>query len=70
MALEQTTTVDLLRMLTSRDARKRAWKPRSWGSYSDSSDESMLCDIIDTLAKRIDGKECGPETRDPLEGES
>lgn len=30
----------------------------------------MLADIIDTLARRIDGKERGPEVKDPLDSES
>jgi hypothetical protein len=30
----------------------------------------MRADIIDTLAKRLDGKERGPETKDPLESEA
>lgn len=65
MSIEQTPTIDLLRMLISRDARKHAWERDSWGSYSDFSDESMLADIIDTLAKRIDGKAQGPEPENP-----
>lgn len=70
MIPSQIPTIDLLRMLTSREARKRSHESRSWAGYSDSSDESLLCDIIDTLAKRIDGKAHGPETKDPLDSET
>lgn len=58
MDTKQTATTDLLRMLVDRDARKRAWErdPGNWG-YSDSSDDNMRDDIIDTLAERIDGKD-------------
>lgn len=66
MDTKQTTTADLLRLLTDRDARKRAWERTAWGSYSDSSDDRMREDIIDALAGRIDGKERGPEPKDPL----
>jgi len=68
MSLEQTATVDLLHMLVDRNARKRAWERErgSWGSYSDSSDESILAEITDILATRIDGKAQGPEPKDPL----
>ena len=71
MSLEQAATVDLLHMLVDRDARKRAWERDrgSWGGYSDSSDESMLADITDILARRIDGKARGPEPKDPLESD-
>lgn len=70
MPLEKTSTVNLLRLLTSRSARKHVWeRSGTWGSYSDSSDESMLADITDTLAKRIDGKERGPDVKDPLDSE-
>lgn len=65
MDLKKATTKDLLRMLVSRDARKRAWERDSYGSYSDSSDESMLDDVNEGLALRIDGKEQGPEPEVP-----
>jgi hypothetical protein len=54
------TTANLLKMLVDRDARKRAWELDSWGQYSDSADERMLEDAIETLAKRIDGIAQGP----------
>lgn len=65
MDTKKTTTIDLLRLLVDRDARKRAWERSDGGygyGYSDSSDESMVDDIVTTLAERIDGKEQGPET--------
>ena len=68
MDTKQTTTVDLLCLLTDRAARKHAWlhDPGTWGDYVDSIDDRMRNDIIDTLAARIDGKERGPEPKDPL----
>lgn len=71
MTLEQAPTIDLLHMLIDRDARKRTWERDrgTWGSYSDSSDESMLADITDILARRIDGRARAPEPKDPLESD-
>ncbi len=58
--MKTTTTANLLKMLVDRADRKRAWERDSWGQYGDSTDERMLEDVIETLAKRIDGVEQGP----------
>lgn len=56
MEIKNAPTADLLRMLVSRDARKREWErdPGTWGGYSDSSDELKLDDVVGEIAERID----------------